>query len=120
MGPENRRRVTGRLRENPVMAKQQNWTGKEVIYSGSKKKEVGESGNNETGELQHKSVRWVLEQVPEERTPEKTENENKYWHTGRKNNGHKEKVAAASVWEGEKSSELPEIRGAKLPENTIA
>ena len=59
MGTENGRRATGRLCENPVMAGQQNRTGKQDVYSGDKKKKVGESGNSETGELQHQNSRRV-------------------------------------------------------------
>ena len=78
MGPENGRRATGRLCENPVVAGQQNRTGKQDVYSGDKKKKVGESGNSETGELQHQNSRRVLGQVPEERSPVQTGNKNKY------------------------------------------
>ena len=77
MGPENGRGATGRIRENPVVAGQQNRTRKQDIYSGDKKKEVGESGNTETGELQHQNSRKFLEQVPKERNPVQTGNKNK-------------------------------------------
>ena len=78
MGPENGRRVTGGLCENPVVAGQQNRTGKQDVYSGDKKEKVGESGNSETGELQHQNSRRVLGQVLKERNPVQTGNKNKY------------------------------------------
>ncbi len=49
MGPANGRGATGRIRENPVVAGQQNRTGKQDICSGDKKEKAGESGNTETG-----------------------------------------------------------------------
>ena len=97
MGPANERGATGRIRENPVVAGQQNRTGKQDICSGDKKKKAGESGNTETGELQHQNSREILGQVPKERDPVQTGNKNKDGQTGRENNGYKREATAASV-----------------------